>query len=71
MVDYKKIADLFEKNSTENPVMDKEKFLKMMERRRFNKIKSIDTVNGFSREVWGNVNFEIIVKHNGVLYQEL
>lgn len=71
MVDYKKIADLFEKNSTENPVMDKEKFLKMMERRRFNKIKSIDTINGFFREVWGNVNFEIIVKHSGVLYQEL
>ena len=71
MVDYKKIADLFEKNSTENPVMDKEKFLKMMERRRFNKIKPIDTINGFFREVWGNVNFEIIVKHNGVLYQEL
>lgn len=71
MVDYKKIADFFEKNSTENPVMGKEKFLRMMERRRFNKVKSIDTINGFFREVWGNVNFEIIVKHNGVLYQEL
>ena len=71
MVDYKKIADLLEKNSINNPVVDKESFINTMKRRRFNKIKSIDTINGFFREVWGNINFEIIVKHNGTLYQEL
>lgn len=71
MVDYKKIADLLEKNSINNPVVDKESFINIMKRRRFSKIKSIDTINGFFREVWGNINFEIIIKHNGTLYQEL
>lgn len=64
MTDYKQIADIMQENPVENKTFKKAEFNQEMKKRRFSFIQKIDSVNGFTREVWGNKTYQIIVSHN-------
>ena len=64
MVDYKKIADIMDNYSSGFPWTSKEEFKELMQARKMKLIKIIDFSNDSNREVWGNKNYQIIVRHN-------
>lgn len=72
MIDYKKIADILQANSTENQELTKEAFENLTKERNLKFIQEIDKPTpSSSREIWGNSNFWIIVLHTNKNYQIL
>lgn len=71
MTDYKKIADLMQAQPVDRGTLTKEEFTKRMKERKLNFIQEIDVVNQWTREVWGNKNFQVIVIHTNNKYQIL
>lgn len=63
-VDYKKILNVMETLSVESPWIHRTYFLEKMESRKLKFIATIDEVDGCSRELWGNTNFQVFAKHN-------
>lgn len=71
MTDYKKIADIMQAQPVNRGTLTKEEFTKRMKERKLNFIQEIDVVNQWTREVWGNKNFQVIVIHTNNKYQIL
>lgn len=71
MTDYKKIADLMQAQPVDRGTLTKDEFDKLMKSRKLSFIQEIDTVNQWTREVWGNKNFQVIVVHTNNKYQVL
>lgn len=64
MADYKKIADIMDAHATDLPWTSEADFKELMKKRKMEFVGTIDIVNGDRREIWGNKNFQIIVRHN-------